>query len=79
MSTVGKSFCTHLFTGFLVINTDVLIVMIDIEMWGITAKLLRLRIICVKRGAFMTALRQSAMKELERLPEDKVGFVLQIM
>ncbi len=32
MSTVGKSFCTHLFAGFLVINTDVLIVMIDIEM-----------------------------------------------
>lgn len=27
----------------------------------------------------MTALRQSAMKELERLPEDKIGFVLQIM
>lgn len=27
----------------------------------------------------MTALRQSAMRELERLPEDKVGFVLQIM
>jgi len=33
----------------------------------------------VKRGAFMTVLRQSAMRELERLPEDKVGFVLQIM
>ena len=27
----------------------------------------------------MTALRQSAMKELERLPEDKISFVLQIM
>lgn len=27
----------------------------------------------------MTALRQSAMKELEKLPEDKVSFVLQIM
>lgn len=27
----------------------------------------------------MTALRQTAMKELEKLPEDKVGFVLQIM
>lgn len=27
----------------------------------------------------MTVLRQSAMRELERLPEDKVGFVLQIM
>lgn len=27
----------------------------------------------------MTALSQSAMKELERLPEDKISFVLQIM
>lgn len=27
----------------------------------------------------MTVLRQSAMKELERLPEDKISFVLQIM
>ena len=27
----------------------------------------------------MTALRQSAMKELEKLPEDKISFVLQIM
>lgn len=27
----------------------------------------------------MTALRQSAIRELERLPEDKIGFVLQIM
>ena len=27
----------------------------------------------------MTALRQSAMKELERLPEDKISFVLQIL
>lgn len=27
----------------------------------------------------MTALRQSAMRELEKLPEDKIGFVLQIM
>ena len=27
----------------------------------------------------MTALRQTAMKELERLPEDKVSFILQIM
>lgn len=27
----------------------------------------------------MTALRQSAMRELERLPEDKLGFVIQIM
>lgn len=27
----------------------------------------------------MTALRQSTMKELERLPEDKISFVLQIM
>lgn len=27
----------------------------------------------------MTALRQSAIRELEKLPEDKVGFMLQIM
>lgn len=27
----------------------------------------------------MTALRQSAIKELEKLPEDKIGFILQIM
>lgn len=27
----------------------------------------------------MTALRQRAMKELEKLPEDKVSFILQIM
>ena len=27
----------------------------------------------------MTALRQSAISELERLPEDKISFVLQIM
>ena len=27
----------------------------------------------------MTTLRQSAMRELEKLPEDKVSFVLQIM
>ena len=27
----------------------------------------------------MTALRQSAMKKLERLPEDKISFVLQII
>lgn len=27
----------------------------------------------------MTALRQSAIKELEKLPEDKVVFILQIM
>ncbi len=27
----------------------------------------------------MTALRQSAIRELERLPEDKISFVLQIM
>ena len=32
-----------------------------------------------KEVFFMTALRQSAMKELERLPEDKISFVLQIM
>lgn len=27
----------------------------------------------------MTALRQSAIRELEKLPEDKVSFILQIM
>lgn len=27
----------------------------------------------------MTVLRQSAMRELEKLPEDKISFVLQIM
>ncbi len=27
----------------------------------------------------MTILRQSAMKELEKLPEDKISFILQIM
>lgn len=27
----------------------------------------------------MTALRQSAIMELEKLPEDKLGFILQIM
>lgn len=27
----------------------------------------------------MTALRQSAMRELEKLPENKISFVLQIM
>lgn len=27
----------------------------------------------------MTVLRQNAMRELERLPEDKIMFVLQIM
>ncbi len=27
----------------------------------------------------MTALRQTAMKESEKLPEDKVSFILQIM
>lgn len=32
-----------------------------------------------ERGVFMTALRQSAMRELEKLPEDKISFVLQIM
>ncbi len=33
----------------------------------------------MERGVFMTALRQSALRELEKLPEDKVSFVLQIM
>lgn len=28
---------------------------------------------------FMTSLRQSVIKELEKLPEDKVSFILQIM
>lgn len=32
-----------------------------------------------ERGVCMTALRQSAMMELEKLPEDKIEFVLQIM
>lgn len=27
----------------------------------------------------MTTLRQSAIRELEKLPEDKIGFVLQIL
>lgn len=27
----------------------------------------------------MTTLRQTAIKELEKLPEDKIGFILQIM
>lgn len=27
----------------------------------------------------MTALRQTAIKELEKLPEDKIGFILQIL
>lgn len=27
----------------------------------------------------MTALRQSAIRELEKIPEDKIGFILQIM
>lgn len=27
----------------------------------------------------MTALRQSAIKELEKMPEDKISFILQIM
>lgn len=33
----------------------------------------------LERGVIMTALRQSAMRELEKLPEDKISFVLQIM
>lgn len=36
-------------------------------------------IIYLERGVFVTALRQSAMRELEKLPEDKISFVLQIM
>ena len=27
----------------------------------------------------MTALRQNAIRELEKIPEDKIGFLLQIM
>ena len=30
-------------------------------------------------GAFMTALRQSAIRELEKIPEDKISLILQIM
>ena len=30
-------------------------------------------------GVFVTALRQSAIRELERLPEDKIIYILQIM
>jgi len=54
---------------------------IELEMRLITSELsgLRLRIIRAKRGVFMTTLRQSAMRELEKLPEDKISFVLQIM
>lgn len=33
----------------------------------------------LERGNFMTALRQSAIRELEKIPEDKIGFILQIM
>ena len=32
-----------------------------------------------KEVFFITALRQSAMKELEKLPEDKISFILQII
>lgn len=32
-----------------------------------------------KEVVAMTVLRQTAIKELEKLPEDKIGFVLQIM
>lgn len=30
-------------------------------------------------GVFVTTLRESAIRELEKLPEDKINFVLQIM
>lgn len=33
----------------------------------------------VKEVCVMTALRQSAIMELEKLPEDKLGFIIQIM
>ena len=32
-----------------------------------------------EQGCIMTALRQSAIRELEKIPEDKIGFILQIM
>lgn len=33
----------------------------------------------VTGGDFVTALRQSAMRELEKIPEDKISLILQIM
>ena len=33
----------------------------------------------IKEVGFMTALRQSAITELEKIPEDKLSFVIQIM
>ena len=33
----------------------------------------------IREGCFMTALRQSAIMELEKLPEDKLSFIIQIM
>jgi len=38
-----------------------------------------LNIIVNKGGVIMTTLRQSAMEELEKIPEDKLSFVIQIM
>ena len=38
------------------------------------------RLINLKEGGYiMTALRQSAIMELEKIPEDKLSFVIQIM
>lgn len=31
------------------------------------------------KRCIMTALRQTAIRELEKVPEDKIGFILQIM
>lgn len=33
----------------------------------------------MKGSVFMTALRQSAISELEKIPEDKINFILQIL
>ena len=33
----------------------------------------------IKGDSFMTTLRESAIRELEKIPEDKISFILQIM
>lgn len=33
----------------------------------------------LKGDSFMTTLRESAIRELEKIPEDKISFILQIM
>lgn len=38
-----------------------------------------MQLIVSQEVLFMTALKQTAMKELEKLPDDKVNFILQIM